>query len=144
MLRPRCFVPISCLALLLGCAEAPAIANAPAIHSIDDVTRANPAGAEPVAAVEIHRAPRCSLHVVQVTDRIPLHVHAESDEIAVLWRGAGIMQVGDQSTELIPGMAVYVPKGVPHAFRRTSAEVAVAVAVYTPPLRDGDRVLVDR
>lgn len=130
-------------ALLTGCADAPAIPNAPAIRSVDEVSRANPAGDQPVAAVEIHRAPRCSLHVVQVTDRIPLHVHAHSDELAVLWRGAGIMQVGDQSTELIPGMAVYVPRGVPHAFRRTSSEVAVALAVYTPPLQDGDRVPVE-
>lgn len=131
-------------ALLVGCAEAPAIPNAPAIHAIDDVTRAHPAGAEPVAAVEVHRAPRCSLHVVQVTDRIPLHVHDDSDEVVVLWRGAGVLHVGDQSTEIIPGMTVYVPKGVPHAFRRTSAEVAVALVTYTPPLREGDRVLVDR
>jgi len=131
---------------LTGCAGSPDAdtPSVPGIYAVDDVARAHPAGDAPAAAHQIHRGPRCSLHVVQVTSELPWHRHDHSDETVVVYRGAGVMYIGDAATELVPGMVVHVPRGTAHRFQCTSAEAAVGVAVFTPPLRDGDRVPVDR
>lgn len=139
-----------CAALLAaaGCSSGPHPADdVPSVkgsYDLDAVVRANAIGNLPARAVEAHRGPRCSIHVVQVADAIPAHVHEESDETVIIWRGAGVMIVGDEAMDVGAGQVVHIPKGVPHSFRLTSTEPAVGVSVMTPGMRKGDRKPVSK
>lgn len=108
------------------------------MYDIGSVVRANGIGSLAVREVEAHRGPNCSIHIVQVADAIAPHVHAHSDETVVLWRGAGVMLVGDEAIDFGAGQVIHIPKGVPHSFRLTSTEPAVGVSIATPRRRKGD------
>jgi quercetin dioxygenase-like cupin family protein len=61
----------------------------------------------------------------------PLHVHPGEDEIFVMLRGNGLIWAGDRRFELTAGGIAFLPRGVPHAYRFTSADVDL-LAIATP------------
>ncbi len=50
----------------------------------------------------------------------PLHVHTREAEAWYLLEGTLTYQAGGERVELEPGGFIYLPRGVPHAFRTTS------------------------
>jgi quercetin dioxygenase-like cupin family protein len=52
----------------------------------------------------------------------PYHKHLREDEIFMLIKGTALVWYDDQEYELAEGGVVYLPKGVPHAYRITSNE----------------------
>ena len=50
-----------------------------------------------------------------VTD---LHIHHDSDEIAYVLDGEVTFKIGDQITVGGPGTCAFMPRGVPHAWKR--------------------------
>ncbi|CCH79296.1 Cupin 2 conserved barrel domain protein [Nostocoides japonicum T1-X7] len=61
----------------------------------------------------------------------PLHLHHDEDEMFVILRGHGIFWVGDECREVGEGGAMFLPRGVPHAYRFTSPEVDL-LTICTP------------
>jgi quercetin dioxygenase-like cupin family protein len=55
---------------------------------------------------------------------IPMHVHANEDEIFRVHAGMLEVQVGDQKTVLNPGDMAFCPRGVPHTWRVVGTEKA--------------------
>jgi mannose-6-phosphate isomerase-like protein (cupin superfamily) len=51
----------------------------------------------------------------------PLHVHTREAEAWYLLEGTLTYQAGDERVDLAPGGFIYLPQGVPHAFRTRSA-----------------------
>ena len=51
----------------------------------------------------------------------PLHVHTLEAEAWYLLEGTLTYQAADERVDLEPGGFIYLPRGVPHAFRTTSA-----------------------
>jgi mannose-6-phosphate isomerase-like protein (cupin superfamily) len=47
----------------------------------------------------------------------PLHIHHHESEINVVLEGEITVRCGEETWECGPGSFVYLPKGVPHAFR---------------------------
>jgi mannose-6-phosphate isomerase-like protein (cupin superfamily) len=47
----------------------------------------------------------------------PLHIHHHESEINIVLEGEMTVRCGDETWECGPGSFVYLPKGVPHAFR---------------------------
>ncbi len=93
--------------------------------------------------VEVDRDAHTSHHVVAIRRREQPHRHDRHDLLVVLLRGYGSMLLGDEERPLGVGSILYVPRGTPHAFRNTSAQPAVAYAVYTPPFDGTDRTPID-
>jgi mannose-6-phosphate isomerase-like protein (cupin superfamily) len=52
----------------------------------------------------------------------PLHVHHHEDELFLVQQGEITFQTPTGSVETTPGTVVYLPGGVPHAFRNTGTE----------------------
>ena len=52
----------------------------------------------------------------------PYHKHLHEDEIFLLIKGTALVWYDDQEYELTEGGVVYLPKGVPHAYRIVSDE----------------------
>jgi quercetin dioxygenase-like cupin family protein len=63
--------------------------------------------------------------------RVRPHIHAESDELLYVLKGGGRLQLGDRTLDLLPEMAVWIPKGVVHSFVAGPRGIE-AVQVYSP------------
>jgi quercetin dioxygenase-like cupin family protein len=73
------------------------------------------------------------LTVIEVTQpsglATPLHIHPGESEAFYIFEGRMTYQAGEQIHELAPGSFVYLPKGVPHAFRTREQTRLLALAV---------------
>ncbi|MCL4541546.1 MAG: cupin domain-containing protein [Chloroflexi bacterium] len=65
-------------------------------------------------------------------EEVRVHQHPE-EELYYVFRGRGIMTLGDEQILLEPGVAVYIPGDVPHGQRCTGEETLNLVAVIAPP-----------
>ena len=61
----------------------------------------------------------------------PYHKHTREDEVFMLIKGTALVWYDDQEYELAEGGVVFLPKGVPHAYRITS-EKADLLMINTP------------
>ena len=59
----------------------------------------------------------------------PLHVHTREAEAWYLLDGTLTYQAGEERVELEPGGFIFLPRGLPHAFRTTSAVRYLALAL---------------
>ncbi len=62
----------------------------------------------------------------------PLHLHHGEDETMYILEGSYTFFVGDQVIKAAPGAVVYLPKGVPHAFRVEGVGPARLLQLTTP------------
>ena len=61
------------------------------------------------------------------------HNHPESDEILYILAGRGNQMIDDgEPFPVVPGDAVWIPKGVFHSTLNTSYETMVILAIYAP------------
>ena len=65
------------------------------------------------------------------------HLHHDSDEVAYVLSGEITFKIGDQVTAGGPGTCAFMPRGVPHAWKCTSAEAARVLFFYTPARAGG-------
>ena len=64
-------------------------------------------------------------------DSSPRHVHSREDESWVVLAGRVTAFRGDECRSLVPGDSLFLPRGVPHAFRMTAAASRMLIT-YTP------------
>ena len=62
----------------------------------------------------------------------PLHVHTREAEAFYMLDGNLTYQAGQQRHQLSPGSFIYLPAGVPHAFRVTGTSPARFLAIVAP------------
>lgn len=62
----------------------------------------------------------------------PPHVHSRDDETFHMLAGEVEILRGEEWMAVGPGTSIFLPRGVPHAFRNASASPAVFLAVATP------------
>jgi quercetin dioxygenase-like cupin family protein len=62
----------------------------------------------------------------------PLHVHSREAEAFYLLDGSMTYRAGEQTYQLSPGSFIYLPAGVPHAFRVTEDTPVRFLAVVAP------------
>ncbi len=84
---------------------------------------------------EFFRAERLSLglYVLTVGQADPQQPHTE-DEVYYVVRGAGMIQVGDETRPVAAGSMVYVYEGVDHRFHSITDDLAILV-FFAPPRR---------
>jgi mannose-6-phosphate isomerase-like protein (cupin superfamily) len=62
----------------------------------------------------------------------PLHLHHNSDEVMYVLSGQYTFKVGDHFSSGGPGTCVFMPRGIPHAWKNSGAETGRAFFIYTP------------
>ena len=62
----------------------------------------------------------------------PLHLHHDSDEVMYVLSGQYSFKVGNQLSSGGPGTCVFMPRGIPHAWKNSGAETGRAFFMYTP------------
>src|SRR6266404_6174324 len=61
----------------------------------------------------------------------------DSDEVAWVLSGEITFKIGDEVTVGGPGTCAFMPRGVPHAWKNTSAETGRVLFLYTPAKAGG-------
>ncbi len=62
-----------------------------------------------------------------------VHGHPDNEQVYVIVRGRGVMQVGDEMEEVREGTLVFIPPGAAHAIKNTADERLVFVSATSPP-----------
>ncbi|TMC74290.1 MAG: cupin domain-containing protein [Chloroflexi bacterium] len=62
-----------------------------------------------------------------------VHGHPDNEQIYVIVRGRGVMQVADEMQEVGEGTLVYIAPGAAHAIKNTSDAPLVFVSATSPP-----------
>ena len=62
----------------------------------------------------------------------PDHAHAHSDEIFFVLSGTGRAVVGDTTTDIGPGDAIWIPRGVRHQILQTGTAVLRTTWTFVP------------
>lgn len=65
------------------------------------------------------------------------HTHQEEEEILYILAGQGALLSGEQEVSLEPGVAVFIPPGLPHQIRVDGVEPLKLVTVFSPPVTPG-------
>ncbi len=65
------------------------------------------------------------------------HLHHDSDEVAYVLSGEVTFKIGDEVTVGGPGTCAFMPRGVPHAWKSTGAEIGRVLFLYTPARAGG-------
>ena len=88
-----------------------------------------------------------SVTLVVLKDPIPAigrHMHVNSDEIIMVCKGTGEMNINDKWVTVKAGDLHVCPRGAVHATRATAGEEMWMIGIYTPALPPGgDRVMVE-
>ena len=58
-----------------------------------------------------------------------MHNHPKEEQIYIVVSGSGVIQVGDDRTDVVPGDVVYLPANVPHGFFNTREKPAVILNI---------------
>src|SRR5881296_1935344 len=65
------------------------------------------------------------------------HLHHDSDEVAYVLSGEVTFKIGDEVTVGGPGTCAFMPRGVPHAWKNSGAEIGRVLFLYTPARAGG-------
>lgn len=130
---------------LLGCApRAGRVVMPSGVATVDELCRSHPVARDAnIRADEIMRSASASMHLIQVRGGEAPHRHARHDLSVTVLRGEGTLRLAGTVQILRAGDVAIVPRGAVHWFTRTGADVAVALAVFSPPLDAPDWVPAD-
>ena len=76
------------------------------------------------------------------TIQSPPHSHLVEDEVIYVIDGEGVIFSGDESTDIYPGIAMFIPAGVIHCIENKSSRKMKLACCFNPPL-DLDTVPVE-
>ncbi len=65
------------------------------------------------------------------------HSHETQEEILYVLSGEGAIISGEKQVCMEPGVAIFIPPGLPHQIRVDGAEPLMVVTVFSPPVIPG-------
>ncbi len=111
------------------------------VVSAADCTCANDGRA--VQNVPLHSDSLASSFLLCITGEVPLHLHRTHTEHVSVLDGEGLMTLGDTVFTVRAGQVLTIPKGTPHAVKRTGPEPLKVLSVQAPWSDGTDRVFLD-
>jgi mannose-6-phosphate isomerase-like protein (cupin superfamily) len=111
---------------------------------LDAFLAAHPLAAPQALRIDrIDRTDTASYHVVQARGSEAPHRHETHDLSVLVLRGEGTLTLDGVPLPLKAGDMIFIRHDRVHWFAATGGEVAVAIAIFTPPLDAPDGVPVD-
>lgn len=62
----------------------------------------------------------------------PAHAHPNGEETVYIASGHGKAKIGEQTSDIHPGMLVFFPQGVQHMLWNTGTEILKGICFYAP------------
>lgn len=60
-----------------------------------------------------------------------MHVHKDVEQVYLVLRGGGTVQVGDERKDVKAGDAIFLPANIPHGFFNTGDKIAILYLIGT-------------
>ncbi|HZT84729.1 MAG TPA: cupin domain-containing protein [Gaiellaceae bacterium] len=76
-----------------------------------------------------------ALEPAQATDR---HYHGRTEEIYLVTKGSGTLEVGGETRRVRPGDAVLIPPGAWHTLENDGTSELTILCICSPPYSDED------
>jgi len=114
----------------------------PMVVDTAEVLRNPPVG-DPAVMPLLTGAPRSSVCLITIQDRIAPHYHQHSDETVYILEGHGDLLLDQEWRPVSAGMLIHVPMSVPHAYVNRAAGGTVVLSTSTPAFVEGDRQMVE-
>lgn len=112
-------------------------------RDLEQILAANPLGGhEDFRVTPLFENPRSKHVLVQIRDREPPHIHADSDITVWLLRGNGVLHVAGKEHPVKAGDVLHIPRGAIHAYINKGPAIGVAIVSYSPAPGPDDRVLI--
>ncbi len=112
-------------------------------RNLEKILAANPLGEhEDLKITPLYENPRSKHVLVQIRDREPPHIHADSDITVWLLRGNGMLHVAGKEHPVKTGDVIHIPRDVVHYYVNRGLEIGAALVVYSPAPGPDDRVLI--
>lgn len=93
-----------------------------------------------VAVTELGRTAWVSHHVAVIRTGEQPHYHRFHDMTVFTVRGGGTLVIEQKEMPMNAGDVVHIGRGIPHYFRNTGSNPAVALVVFSPPFDGRDTV----
>lgn len=90
----------------------------------------------------IHTDSLVSTFLIAIQDSVNLHMHENHTEQVYVVAGEGVLQLGDEFHQLVPGNWVIIPKGTPHKAVSTGSEPLQVISIQAPNFDGTDRVFL--
>jgi mannose-6-phosphate isomerase-like protein (cupin superfamily) len=90
----------------------------------------------------IHTDSLVSTFLIVIQDSVALHLHEAHTEQVFVVAGMGMLQLGDESHQLVPGTWVVIPIGTPHKAVSTGKEPLKVISIQAPGFDGTDRVFL--
>ncbi len=58
-----------------------------------------------------------------------MHVHDNQEQVYFILQSSGIVQVGDETTEVKAGDSIFLPANVPHGFVNNSEKLVILLMI---------------
>ena len=71
--------------------------------------------------------------MIQVRDALPVHKHADADEVLYVIAGDATLKLGDKDFNIASGWFVLVPRGTDHVLTRRGRNPVILVSVIGGP-----------
>ncbi len=84
-----------------------------------------------------------TVNVIQTRGTVPLHYHADHDELVVIFEGSGTFTVEGQTRVVKAGDVQVIPRGAKHSYVHDGPGVTVVVSTFSPRFDPKDRIMVD-
>ncbi|MDI1435526.1 cupin domain-containing protein [Polyangium sorediatum] len=84
-----------------------------------------------------------TVNVIQTRGTVPLHYHADHDELVVILEGSGTFSVEGQSRVVKAGDVQVIPRGAVHSYVHEGPGVTVVVSTFSSKFDPKDRIMVD-
>lgn len=112
-------------------------------RDLEQILAANPLGEhEDFRVTPLFENPRSKHVLVQIRDREPPHIHADSDITVWLLRGNGVLHVAGKEHPVKAGDVLHIPRDVVHHYVNRGFEIGAALVIYSPAPGPDDRVLI--
>lgn len=144
------FVLSACAPTQQRCADAATAAPAHAgkgeffLGNAREIVEKNPIGPdEKTKLVPLFENADHTINVIQTRGAVPLHYHAEHDELVVILEGTGTFTVEGQTRVVKAGDVQVIPRGAVHSYVHEGPGVTVVVSTFSPKFDPKDRIMVD-
>ncbi len=88
----------------------------------------------------VTEATEAVLVTLRKSDEVPDHSHPDEEQVYLVIKGSGRLQIGDESRLLQPQMIAYVPRGASHRVQALTDElVYVYVSVWPKGIPAADK-----
>jgi quercetin dioxygenase-like cupin family protein len=81
-----------------------------------------------------------SVEILRVDERIPMHLHPDSDHYLYMHKGEARLVLGEVTKKVVAGDLIMIPEGMLHRVERSGDSPVEIISFSTPPFSKADTV----